>query len=254
VFFHGILTTGTQELDELDGAFSLKKKNATAIATTPPTKGGGTEGGDGGSDSPKPIVPPAPAQPYNGASVLSGKHFNDIHPQTAFKIAENFALKNELSVSGVLKAMKDINPFFSLENGFWEIDKNLVPSIIDGSKTPTPTPALELVDSTVKAVITDITSVITDERQKADIDNKKLIDAFRSGIQDLNSECRNYESKNGSQETIVNRIAQKVVTMYNFSQEQKDIIPENVFANFAKAYHRARNIIEDFKAKEVNNG
>jgi hypothetical protein len=252
VFFHGVLTTGTQELDELDGAFNLKKKNAP-IATTPPQNGGGTEGGDGGNGNPKPVVPPAPAQPLGGGKVLTGKHFNEIHPSTSFKIAENFALKNELSVSGVLKAMKDINPFFSLENGFWEIDKNLVPSIISNSKIPAPTPALELVDNTVKSVITDITPVITDERTKTDIDNKKLLTAFKAGIQDLNSECRNYETKNGSTETIANRIADKIVNLYNFSQEQSGIIPENVYRNFAKSYERGMAILEDYKAKEVQN-
>jgi hypothetical protein len=272
VFFHGILTTGTQELDELDGAFNLKKKNTAPIATTPPAKGGGTEGGDGGSDSPKPIVPPAPAQPLGGKSVHAPymtnpnaqyrDTFYNAMPETLQNtIAADLAkmILNKLDYEKSKEALIDLNPEFSIMvidsaiSGY-RFDESLngkITSILKAYNKTATTPALELVDIAAKSVITDITPVITAEETKAEIDNKKLLTAFKAGIQDLNSECRNYETKNGSIETIANRIAEKIINLYNFSQEQSHIIPSNVYQNFEKSYRRGMAILEDFKSKEA---
>jgi hypothetical protein len=113
----------------------------------------------------------------------------------------------------------------------------------------TPTP-LEITNTPVIPVITDITTVITDEAEKAEIDNQKLIDAFRTNIQDLNSECRNYETNNGKPDTIVERIADKLVKLYRFSKEHEAIIPPNVFKNFSKAYDRAYAIVKQSKERK----
>jgi hypothetical protein len=263
---HSALTI--KELDALDGAFSLKKKGQDVIANKPGDNNDLLGGGGSGGIKPPPM-PPAPGQPLGGKSVQQFKQrkFNDLPDGVKVEISMNIAealFGDNYEITKAINALSDLNPIVSITSDFKEYktcaktDKDIeqimrayhrdILTVYPTSATSTPP---ETIYQSVIPVITDITTVITDAAEKADIDNQKLIDAFRTNIQDLNSESRNYETNNGTPERVVERIADKLVKLYRFSKEHEAIIPPNVFKNFSKAYDRAYAIIQEAKNKGV---
>jgi hypothetical protein len=77
VAFHGLLTTGTSELDEIDGAFILRKKGQQATTSVNPGNDNDLLGGNGGGGTPPTTPPTAPAQPLGGENALRKKAVAD---------------------------------------------------------------------------------------------------------------------------------------------------------------------------------
>jgi hypothetical protein len=121
-----------------------------------------------------------------------------------------------------------------------------------------PTPSVEPTKSESTnhktPVITDNISVITAEEVKLTQAQQSILKSFRMEIQELNGDCRNYETKNGTLDSIANRIGDKLLSCNHTFQNHKDWIPQNVAENYDKAHKRAMAILKTHKAnKEVTN-
>lgn len=143
VAFHGLLTTGTSELDEIDGAFILRKKGQQATTSVNPGNNdllGGNNGGGGGIKPPP--MPPAPGQPMGGKSAhqFTGKRFDQYSGDDKMTIAEELAKFTGYTNRVCMSFLIGTNPYIGLEKGqseykvIFDID-NIIGHIKDYEKS-----------------------------------------------------------------------------------------------------------------------
>lgn len=176
VWLHAVATTGTQELDEIDGAFILKKKGAQAKTSVMPGDDkdllGGT--GGGGSKPPTPPAPTAPAQPLGGESALkSNRMYRKALADATTDLGEG---ASEMAITQLADA------YFTKMQA-----------------TPSVQPELQAIES---SVTTDKKTVTTDKSDTFSYWDK-LIKDFKS---DFQKELNNLKIGNGTEKSIMNRI------------------------------------------------
>lgn len=94
-------------------------------------------------------------------------------------------------------------------------------------------------------VITTDKTVITDEIDTISVNDKLILDALRKGVQELNSECGNYESKNGNRDTIIKRIREKHALLKQGIGDNIGLVNahKTIGENYKKVCERAHDIV-----------
>jgi hypothetical protein len=115
-----------------------------------------------------------------------------------------------------------------------------------------PTPSVKEAQKTVITADDGRSTVITAVHLNLIANQEFILAAFRKDIQELNTESRHYETKNGVAQSVVKRIAAKLVDIHKTYEIHKDWIPTSVINNYIDAYNKARNIVAEYTNNTKN--